>query len=165
MHPDPQAHPPTAEQLSRLLAVRPESPHLWNEAELADVLRHQLDAPLLFDLGRLGRAGAVDELAREIGSFRGLLLHGAPPLDLLVLAKEYGKSAVAQPDSPVPAEVGTLLYYATIAAALLRLGRRITRMGDADLLGGLDWALRQPWVDADARALIGDAAARIRGGA
>jgi hypothetical protein len=61
--------------------------------------------------------------------------------------------------------VGTLLYYAAIAAARVRHGRSITRMGDSDLLRGLDWALRQPWVDPAVRTLIEDGAARLRAGA
>ena len=165
MEPDRRGHQPDAEQLSRILAVQPESLRLWGEAELADVLGHQLDAPLLFDLGRLRAPGVVDELSRGIGSFRDLLLHPAPPVELLVLAKEFGKSGASHPDSPIPPEVGTLLFYAAIAAALVRLGRRITRMGDADLLSGFEWGLNQAWVGPAVRRLLEDGASELRGGA
>ena len=45
--------------------------------------------------------------------------------------------------SPLPGEVASVLYYASIASALARLGRRITRLPDADLRRGLLWAREQ----------------------
>lgn len=146
--------PPTGSQLSRMLSIQPESLGLWDESELADLLRHQLDAPLLFDLGRLGQGLKAERSPGGIGSFRELLRHPDPPIDLLVLTKEFGKSGAAHPDSPVPAEVGTALYYGAIAAALVRLHRRITTMGDADLMKGLQWGLQQSWVDPEMHRLF-----------
>ena len=162
MEPQSNSIPPDPAQLSRILSLQPESLRLWDEAELADVLRHQLDAPLLYDLGRVRAREGIDELSRGIGSFRELLLHPVPPKELLALTKEFAKSGASHPDSPVPAEVGTMLYYAAIAAALVRLQTRITTMTDAELHNGFEWGLQQSWIDPVVHRLLTEAEARLR---
>jgi hypothetical protein len=152
----------------------------WGDGEMADVLRHQLGAPLLFDLGRSGpdrnagggerpagpQGSATPAGAPPIASFGDLLRHPAPPVELLILVKEFGRAGRAGRAAPIgaeesegiggtlPPEVGTLLYYAAIAAARVRHGRRITSMGDDDLRNGVEWALQQPWLDGPTRELF-----------
>lgn len=126
---------------------------LWSREELAAVLRHQLSAPIEYDLRALP-AGAA-QVARFTASTRGLLVksfadlfnHPNPPLELLNLTREFAKAHRNQPDSPLPAEISTLLYYASTAAALVRCHRRITRLDDHALREGFTWAAALDWID------------------
>ena len=150
--------------LSRLMALDAEGGG-WGEQELGDILRHQLRAPLLFDLGKLTPAGEVElrqfaHAGGRIESFGDLLHHRAPPVELLVLVKEFAKSGRTGHGS-LPREIATLLYYASIAAALVRQGRRITRMEDAGLREGLRWAVGQPWVDEPTRQVLREAIEKL----
>ena len=157
---DPDARNPDSQRLSRLLGLQEADEQGWSENELADILRHQLRAPLLFDLGKLAPA-TQDAVWRGAGagkieSFGDLLHHPSPPLELLSLVKEFGKSA-ALPQSVLPREIGTLLYYLSIAAALLKHRRWITRMDTAALYAGLQWGIDQPWADSRSRQLLSEA--------
>jgi len=51
------------------------------------------------------------------------------------------------PDSSLPNDVAAVLYYLSIAAAYVRLGRRISQLGDAELKRGLVWCKGKPWVE------------------
>ena len=140
----------------------------WAPHELADVLRHQLRAPLLFDQGAMAAmaaaaAGGGAPAAGEAppGSFEDLFRHPRPPLPLLRLTKDFAKAADRPSDGPIPAEVATVLYYAAIVAALLRHGERISQLRDDELSAGVTWALEQPWLDGALRTLFVEARGRL----
>jgi len=136
---------------------------LWRPEEFAAILRHQLSAPMLVDLGGFDRApaGRLKRLSDAEGlllkSFSELFKHPAPPLELLELTKEFAKANMDHPESTIPGEIAAVLYYASIASALVRLGARITRLNDADLRRGLQWSRDQSWVDNDSRNLLAEA--------
>jgi hypothetical protein len=137
---------------------------LWRPEEFADILRHQLGAPLAFDEPRLAselRAWleASGDPVPTFGSL--LLLDPQPPLPLLRLVKNFAKAARTQPGAAVPPEVATLLYFAAIAAALLRCRERITESDGVTLHRGFAWALAQPWADEATRALLQEAARQV----
>lgn len=141
---------------------------LWEPQELAAILQHQLSAPLEFDLSVLG-ADSVSILAKgqpqggpPIRTFRDLLLHARPPIELLELTRQFAKGCRTRPDGPLPDEIATLLYVLSIAVALTRCGRRITKLDDEALQHSFAWALAQPWVDAPSRQLIQEASQRSR---
>ena len=149
---------------SRLAALlgRAGEPPPWGADDLAAILAHPLRAPVLFDLHRVpGPGGAApdpwaDAAARQIHSFGDLLAHPNPPLALLVMTKAFAKTADAG-DAPLPGEVASVLYFAAIAAALVRAGERITALGDRAIADGTAWALRQPWLAAELRPLFAQA--------
>ena len=161
--------------LSGLLSLADDSPQAaksagWSPAELAAVWRHQLKAPLLVDLGDVAPDAAmtvaqVTQPQRgSLESFADLVGHPDPPAELLQLAKEFAKSQRAgAAGTAFPAEVATALYYLSIALPLARTGRRITEMDDAKLRQGLEWGLRQPWLDEATRNLYRDALRRLPG--
>ena len=62
-------------------------------------------------------------------------------------------SSQHSPHSPVPHEIASVLYIASIAAALVRCRRRITGLTNDALAEGFRWELSQPWLDAPTRAL------------
>jgi RNA polymerase sigma-70 factor (ECF subfamily) len=127
--------------LSRLLELpRP-------SADSAALLQQGLTGPLPLDVTCL-------EVELVPGSLAELLHHPNPPAGLLDLAKHFAKETRDDPDSPLPREVSTLLYYASISVALARCGRRITRHDDATLRQGFEWGCAQPWVDEPTRDLL-----------
>lgn len=146
-------------RLASLMDMDDGAGRLWSEDELAAILRHQMSAPLQVDLGGLqkGLPGRLQTLAAAKGlllrSFGDLLHHPNPPVELLILTKDFAKACRISADSPIPREIATLLYFASIAVARLRCGRRITALTDAAVRKGLDWALGRPWLDEATRSL------------
>jgi hypothetical protein len=149
-----------------MLDANPDAP-LWSDQELADVLKHQLAAPVVFELSRLEHTDAadlqqiLDTAQPPINSFADLLSHPAPPLELLRLTKNFAKAATLDQESPVPNPVAMTLYYAAIAAALVRHRQRLSTMDDAVLSDGLRWVLSQSWVDGQVRMLLDAAQALL----
>ena len=64
-------------------------------------------------------------------------------------------------ESSLPNEVAAALYYTSIAAALVRLDARITRLPEAELRRGLLWTREQAWLDEETKQLLLQAAAKI----
>jgi len=131
----------------------------WSAADMAAILRHQLNAPLRADLSATNpRAGKTLDTVSQAGpppaTFGELFAHPRPPLELLELAKDFGKALRRDASCGVPAGVATVIYYASIVAAQLRCGRRISDLDEAALRRGVDWALAQPWLDAAIRAMF-----------
>jgi hypothetical protein len=155
--------------LAAFMAQGGERARLWRPDELGAIFRHQLSAPILVDLGGLdsGAAARLKVLSEAqnllLKSFSDLLLHPTPPIELLRLAKDFAKANMDHPDGSLPNEVSAVLYYACIAAALTRLGERISQLKDAELELGLRWAREQPWVDTNIRQLLVQALDHLSG--
>jgi hypothetical protein len=153
--------------LAALLEASAERSRLWRTDELGAIFRHQMSAPVLVDLGGFdpGTAQRLKSLSDAqsllLKSFGDLFHHPAPPLELLELTKTFAKANMDHPDSSLPGEVAAALYYTSIAAALVRLNARITRLKDADLGRGLLWTRDQAWPDDDTKRLLGQAAAKL----
>lgn len=154
--------------LANLMTADP-MPRTWEEGELKAVWRHQLSAPVSFDLGNTDPvlAPKLKTLCSSEGlllkSFLDLLNHPRPPLELLKMAKDFAKLNRRHPRSPLPREVATALYYACIAAALAKCGTRITRMSNETLEQGLRWILSRDWIDDDTRAVARSAIGALSG--
>lgn len=135
----------------------------WRPEELAAVWEYHLSAPLQFELAALepGQMRVLRDLSAAQGllmnSLRGLLQHPVPPLELVVMVKDFAKGCLHGADAPLPAEIAGVLYHLTIAVGLARLGERITALSDAEILRGLDWALSHAWVDASSKATLAQA--------
>ena len=152
--------------LARLFNADPVAVPSWQSDDLRDILRHQLDAPIVFDAplpperhsGGL-RAGPASGPAGELRltSFRDLFNHPAPPLALLRLTKDFAKNSDAPPDGPLPSKVAIVLYYGSVLAALLRHGETISELSPDSLRDGTRWALRQDWLDPTFRSLFTEA--------
>ncbi len=148
-------------KLAKLLSPQDSTATLYEGADLAVILRHQLDAPIAEELslpicGAEDRSTPMENLDPSLKTFGDLLTHPYPPVDLLKRAKDFAKSCRANPNL-LPLEVATLLYYAAIAAAQVRHHQKITDMDDPALRMGLNWAIAQPWLDGSLRPMFQDA--------
>ncbi len=148
-----------AETLADLMNLESdESP--WSVDELTAVWRHQLAAPVEFDLTYLEkqRPASLDSLSSpqgpEIASFGDLFQHPRPPIELLRSTKDFAKSSRGRAEAPLPEEIATMLYLLSITAATIRFGHRITKLDGQALRHSLDWALDQPWIDDESRGLL-----------
>ena len=147
-------------QLATLLDLSPDAERLWGDDELGAILRHQLSAPMQVDLINLERGLAlkVRNLAEAQGltlkSFGDLLAHPNPPVELLKITKDFAKACRLSPHSPMPQEIASVLYFTSIAAALVRCHRRITGLSNDALAEGFRWVLNRTWLDAPTRSLI-----------
>jgi hypothetical protein len=145
--------------LAPLMGLTDETAGQWKPEELAEILRHQLEAQLLFDLREVDATSGKTAIEREVDagalhSFGDLFRHPKPPVELLRLTKEFAKSSDMRPASPLPSAVATLLYYAAVVAARIRCGERISQLTDDDLRQGVNWALEQAWIDSVMRKLF-----------
>lgn len=139
----------------------------WSADELGAVLHHQLQAPLEYDLRTIAPGGeqtiAQMTAAIAIGprprSFADLIVHPSPPLELLTLMKDFARSG--RDDGSIPAEVGTILYYAAIVLAIVRHNTRITKLDNNSLSSGIAWAAAVPWIDPALRQLFIEAATKL----
>ena len=90
-------------------------------------------------------------------TFGDLLRHPHPPLGVLKLMKEFAKVNRDNPESSLPTEIATVIYFTAIVLALTRCGQRITGLDDDALRRGVEWVVAQPWVDESTRSLFRDA--------
>jgi len=157
------------ERLSEAFGIGDKHPQLWRSEELAALFRHQLAAPIDVDLGSLapGRASQLAAISHQqsltLRSFGDLFRHPQPPLDLLNFTKDFAKANRDHPNSPLPNEIASVLYFLAIAAALVRRDTRISRLSDEKLRAGFDWSLQKDWVSEEAKQLLSAATGKTAG--
>ena len=152
-------NPANAISLARLFDLGDDARTDWLPDDLAAIWRHQLDAPLRLDLPAANPTATatintLDAAPQKLpATFQQLFAHPHPPLELLELAKDFGKLHRQDP-TLVPAGVATVIYFACIGLALWRCGTRITQLDDSAIQRGLTWCIAQPWLDDATRALL-----------
>ena len=136
---------------------------LWRDEELGAILRHQLSTPMQVDLINIERGlslkvrNLAESLDLTLKSFGDLLAHPNPPVELLKVTKDFAKACRLSSHGSMPCEVASVLYFASIAAALVRCRRRITGLSNDALSDGFRWTLARPWLDEPTRALTEEA--------
>jgi hypothetical protein len=156
-----------AERLFDLLGLGEDDGPQWGPDELAAIFRHQMSAPVLVDLGGFEpqKAARLRVLTEAQGllvrSFADLFRHPSPPLELLRLTKDFAKANLNHPEALLPPEIATVLYYASLAAALVKRNERITRLSNADLREGLTRAVMHPWLDEETKQLLIEALRKL----
>lgn len=139
----------------------------WSPAELGAVLRHQLAAPLEYDLRTIVDGGertimamaAATTVGPSPKTFGDMIRHQSPPLDLLNVMKDFARNG--RDNGSLPAEVGTVLYYTAIVLGVVRHQTRITKLDDHALRKGVEWSLGQPWIDESVRQILGEAVEKL----
>lgn len=132
-----------SDALSELIAFDAQGRAIWPAKELEAMLDRPLEG---FASG---------------GSVRELLESPTPDPEILIAAKDFAKR---RPRNLFPPEMALLLYYGSIAAAIVRCGQRITKLRDDDLRNGFTWAIKQPWVPQSICELFRQAISRLSGG-
>ena len=146
------AHP---SRLAMMLKV--EGVDRWRPDEMAAILRHQLSSQLESDLAGVDRT----DPATSPMTFGQLLHHVRPPVALLERVKLFAKASKIRATGPLPPQVATVLYFASIVVARLRCDARISGLDDDAIRKGTQWALAQSWLDQPTRTLFEEAAARL----
>lgn len=157
--------------LAKMISLDPDTPApsadrrrgggAWSSDDLRVILRHQLATRLESDLGDLSAELDEQSPAARSMTFAGLLDQPHPSLGLLRRAKLFAKACKLDADGPLPEEVATVLYFALIAAALLRCNERISRLDDVALAAAMHWVLAKDWVDESIHALMRQALAVV----
>lgn len=146
--------------LASLLDLDCSPQRIWNADELAALFRHQLSASVQFDLGAMSTgdsrklAALADAQSLLVRSFGDLLSHPNPPIELLVMLKDFAKANASHPDSALPSDVARVLYYLAISVALVRCRQRITQTTDEELVQSLRWAVALPWIQPPQREIM-----------
>ncbi len=143
-----------ADTLAALLSPDLEQVDRYQPDELRAILAERLDKPGGKELARLQSEEASEPIET---TFRDLLEAQSPRLGPLILLKRFGKASRLGLAPPLPREVSTVLYFASIAAALVRCQQRITGLDDASLRAGLKWGENLPWVEEGLRQLLAEA--------
>ena len=153
--------------LSHFVTTGLDSESVWHLDDLAAMLTHQLALPLDQELAQLSGISSDDvrSLATHakppIHTFGDLLIHPSPSYDLLDQVKRYTKLVRSKAQDPMLQQVVSLVYYAAIAAAWLRHGRRLTSLDGSIVHEGLQWSLERPWLDPSLAPLFRDALAGL----
>jgi hypothetical protein len=161
----------------RMIGSTDPSDASWQSVDLRTVWQHELRVPLVWHMDNrcrgfyhthrlVGRWDLVqidpavadgptpDTPDPDFASVLDLMEKSAPPITALVRLKDFGLVQAYSPQSFLPREIGTMLYYLAVALALVRLDRRITSDDDSALREGFRWCLRQVWLDGASAAVI-----------
>jgi DNA-directed RNA polymerase specialized sigma24 family protein len=144
-----------AEGLATLFLVEDADCSAWKRGDYAGIWRHLLDQPLRGAIRGAGTSQlemeAIDVENETIGD---LLRQTSPRLASLVALKEAARSFVRESANDLPGEIATALYFASIAAALVRRQIRISKSDDTILRYGFDRLATRSWLDANTIGLV-----------
>ena len=160
-----------AERLADLMgvAITPDA-SIWPPRDRAALFAHQMRSPLLLSRWVSGGHDATPDASDQNGqdwmiTWGELLADPEPSLETLRAAKHFAKSNITTSDPALPRELATVLYYAVIAAGLVRVGRSLTDLDHDSLCAGLRWSAGQQWVDEDVSSLLRGALDEVNGAA
>lgn len=146
-----------AQTMSGILQDADPDKACWSEADCGAILRHQLAAKLVDDLGLcFADASAVLAKTPALNTFGDVLKVDHPPVPVLRMVRQFAK-LLSQKRTCYPHDVAMVLYYAAIAAAHARAGATITRLPDDEVRKGLQWCRGRTWLDASLRTLFAEA--------
>jgi hypothetical protein len=152
---------------SRLAGMlTPNGSDRWRPDDRGPILRHQRSVRLEADLAvgddRNDTPHLAPDGARRMWrmTFGELLDDAHPPAEMLLRVKRFAKACKLNGDGPLPPDVATVLYFASIVVARLRCGQRITDLDDDALRKGIEWARAQAWMDPATRSIFDEAAAK-----
>jgi hypothetical protein len=145
---DDRLHNTEPRRLAEALSIAPGTGSQLSARELAEIVQHQLQAPLGADFPELADTSFAST------TWGQLLSSTDPPLPVLERIKGFAKASKSAPDGPLPVEVATVLYFASIVKASLACQQRISALSPAQLDAGIRWVLEQPWVPEPICALL-----------
>ncbi|MBI1371340.1 MAG: hypothetical protein GC159_01070 [Phycisphaera sp.] len=138
-------------ELEKIAEVQMDAQDLWRDDDLKTILDEQLKMPLA-DMERiLPNSGKKAERYAEstlppLDTIGSALLHQQTPVELLKVIKSYAKVADRDPSEPIPQKVARVLYYASIASALVNQGALISSLATDRLTESLGARRRSAWI-------------------
>ncbi|HKD38496.1 MAG TPA: sigma-70 family RNA polymerase sigma factor, partial [Pirellulales bacterium] len=138
--------------LARLFGVEESREAVWEPFDYENMLSRLLKAPLADALPGIDHrtiAAAVQSLPDATPAtltLFGVFADSAPPIDLLRAIKDWSRRSTRSKDSPLPLDVASLLYFASIAAAQVRRGEWISKLDPAIFHRGVEMFLAESWV-------------------
>lgn len=142
---------------------------VWHADDLSALFHHQMATSVEFDLtarkgiDRRHLAQLAEASGLLIKSYKDLLTHPHPPMDLLIMTKDFAKASHISKNPSLPKDIALVLYFASIAVAMVRCRRKISTLPDRDIVKGLRWGQEQVWVEDWLKDLLKDAAREIAG--
>lgn len=123
------------------------------------ILRKNLEMPIQMELEpspppTRPRPKSLRQTASPGRTFLELLRAPDAPLDQLILLKNFAKANLNHPENELPRPIFTVIYYASIAAALSRHGKKITQLENAELKNGLQWGAQLPWAGQEIETIL-----------
>jgi hypothetical protein len=148
-----------SDSLARLLEIGGPGDRELPAMGSAEALDEVLDQRL-FDLEHApGRSIDADPMLQT--PLRMLFSEPGLPLDWITRVKNGAKKWRDDVDAPIPQEIATLLYYASIAVALSRHGTRISNLDDAALRNGFECLLALTWCPDDLKKILSAALGKM----
>jgi DNA-directed RNA polymerase specialized sigma24 family protein len=139
------------EILAKLLAVETDVESPWQTADYPGLWRHLLSQPLDSLLAGAGPSRAMKfanpDALSSLGTVADLLRQSEPPIELLRALKERARKLARAKQNEYPNEIGTALYFASIAVAKVKRQTRISKTEDAALEHGIRLLLSCSWLD------------------
>jgi DNA-directed RNA polymerase specialized sigma24 family protein len=138
-----------AECLAAIVSSQPDNDSDWSEADLAAMWRQLLELSQAFLLSHpLYKDSDVLSTNACLLPTIGALLRGphATASELKGL-KDWARNQVRQGDGGLPRELASAVYFASIAAARLHHGQRISKLDDSVLRYGLEACRNKTWLD------------------
>lgn len=129
----------------------------WTCDDLRAILEHQLALPLATEVDRLRDSGpgrtqggsAVPEEWRR-RTFQEILMHDAPPLQVLRWIKDYAKASITT-EGDLPRKVAHVLYTLTLLKARAIGAPRLTRLDDRSVECAARQCLTLAWLPSQVR--------------
>ena len=146
--------------ISRVMELTDKPQELWKPEELGEILSHQLKMSASTDSFGSTDHPAVEPAAQSLGQ---LLADPHPSIDLLNKIRRAAKSDYNSDAALLPRDAAIVIYYACIAAALVRLSQKISDLDEPQLLSAFTWVLRRRWIDAGLVELFTQATAAVAG--
>jgi hypothetical protein len=103
------------------------------------------------------RRDAAARWSVVLPSFEAILAGGSPSVEVLEEVKRAARAAINDESAAIPVQIAAALYFASIALALVRHGRRISKSDDNVLRYGFQKMLDQPWLGKRLTQLFNDA--------
>src|SRR5690349_10872981 len=110
-------HAGDPKRLATLVGISDTAEDAWSRKDLAAIWKHQLHAPLNFDLATVSPnveetlTGATRADSQPLSTFADLLRHTRPPIELLQWTKSFAKTQMSE--GALPPQVAGAMYYAS----------------------------------------------------
>lgn len=144
--------------IGQMLEIHDRRDELWNSSDLAELLRDLVGEPLtgiLPDVRKLVESDGERSPAALVPATLGELCEQPEPsLALLEGVKNKARQSIRDEASSLPGDVWSVVYFASIAAALVHGGVRISKSNNETLSYGFQRILELDWLTDSLRGLF-----------